>query len=73
MAVPKKRTSKRARDIRRSHDFLVANAATESCPSCGATKERHRVCASCGTYRGKTVFSRVDNDVVSDASATPAE
>jgi large subunit ribosomal protein L32 len=60
MPVPKKRVSRRARDIRRAHDFLVANAATEACPACGAAKQRHHVCPSCGDYRGRKVF--VDND-----------
>ncbi len=60
MAVPKKRTSRSVRNIRRSHDFLVATAAVESCPDCGAPKQRHHVCPSCGTYRGRKIF--VDND-----------
>ena len=61
MAVPKKRTSRSVRNIRRSHDFLVATAAVESCPSCGTHKQRHHVCPSCHTYRGRKIF--VDNDV----------
>ncbi len=60
MAVPKKRTSRRVRDQRRAHDFLVATAAVETCPDCGASKQRHHVCPSCGTYRGRKVFA--DND-----------
>lgn len=60
MAVPKKRTSRSRAGMRRAHDFLILTAATESCPACGATKERHRVCAACGDYRGRKVF--VDND-----------
>jgi len=65
MPVPKKRVSRRVRDQRRAHDFLVASAATEGCPDCGATKLRHHVCPSCGTYRGRKVFA--DND---EATAT---
>ena len=60
MPVPKKRVSRRVRDQRRAHDFLEATAATESCPSCAATKLRHHVCLACGTYRGRKVL--VDND-----------
>lgn len=60
MAVPKKRTSSSRRDKRRAHDALVVTIATESCPDCGAVKQRHRVCPSCGTYRGVKVFA--DND-----------
>ncbi|MCG8590367.1 MAG: 50S ribosomal protein L32 [Proteobacteria bacterium] len=55
MAVPKRRTSKARRDKRRSHDGLKAPAASV-CPSCGATKLPHRVCASCGTYRDRAVI-----------------
>jgi len=56
MAVPKKRTSRRRRDMRRSHDSISYTAAAESCPSCGELKLRHRVCESCGTYRGMQVL-----------------
>ena len=55
MAVPKKRTSRRRRDMRRAHDHLTFTAAVESC-SCGALKLRHRVCEECGTYRGRQVI-----------------
>jgi len=53
MAVPKKRTSRRRRDMRRAHDGLEFTAAVESCDSCGELKLRHRICESCGTYRGR--------------------
>ncbi|HHO53636.1 MAG TPA: 50S ribosomal protein L32 [Deltaproteobacteria bacterium] len=56
MAVPKKRTSRRRRDMRRAHDALQVTAAIESCPDCGEAKLRHRVCESCGTYRGVQVL-----------------
>ena len=56
MAVPKKRTSRRRRDMRRAHDALQYNAAAEACPECGELKLRHRVCESCGTYRGAQVI-----------------
>ena len=52
MAVPKKRTSRRRRGMRRAHDFLVASAATEACPECGELKLRHCACDACGTYTG---------------------
>ena len=72
MVVPKKRTSRRARDIRRAHDHLVVTAAVEVCPSCGASKERHRVCAACGTYRGRQVIA-LRPDVDEGADTTAAE
>ena len=56
MAVPKKRTSRSVRDMRRSHDALEFNAAVESCPQCSEPKLRHRICAACGTYRGRSIL-----------------
>lgn len=67
MPVPKKRSSRSVIGMRRSHDFLVASQATEACPNCGALKQRHRVCAACGTYRGRKVFADVDATPVSEA------
>ena len=55
MAVPKRRTSKAKRDKRRSHDSLTASARS-ICPQCSAPKLPHRVCPSCGSYRGRTVI-----------------
>jgi len=56
MAVPKKKTSKRRRDMRRAHDALKFTAAVEPCDKCGELKQRHHVCAACGTYRGRQVL-----------------
>ena len=55
MAVPKKRTSKSRKNMRRSHHALKYTAASESCPTCGELKLRHHVCDHCGQYRGKQV------------------
>ena len=60
MAVPKKRTSKRRRGMRRSHDAIKFSAAVESCPNCGELHLRHRVCEACGTYRGVQVLKVAD-------------
>lgn len=73
MAVPKKRVSRSVRDIRRSHDFLVATAAIESCPDCGAPKQRHHVCPACGTYRGRKVIDLSDVDVAAENAPSAAE
>ncbi len=56
MAVPKRKTSKRRRDMRRAHDAIQFNAALVRCETCSTWKERHRVCMECGTYRGRKVF-----------------
>jgi large subunit ribosomal protein L32 len=55
MPVPKKRVSRARRDLRRAHDFLTRTYAI-ICPSCGEPVLRHRVCMSCGQYRGKQVI-----------------
>ena len=54
MAVPKRRTSKAKRDKRRSHDSLAPQSRSV-CPQCGGPKLPHRVCPTCGSYRGRTV------------------
>jgi large subunit ribosomal protein L32 len=54
MAVPKRRTSRAKRDKRRAHDRLSAPPRS-TCPQCGDPKPPHRVCANCGTYRGREV------------------
>jgi len=54
MAVPKKKTSKSKRDMRRSHDSLKVPGMAV-CPQCKEPKPSHRVCPSCGTYKGKSV------------------
>lgn len=57
MAVPKKRTSKSVRNMRRAHDFIVQNATVDfQCSNCGALKIKHQVCSACGFYRGKKVL-----------------
>ncbi len=59
MAVPKSRTSKGKRDRRRSHDALP-KPTLSLCPDpeCGAPKLPHRVCPSCGSYKGRTIFEK---------------
>ncbi|MBI2986100.1 MAG: 50S ribosomal protein L32 [Deltaproteobacteria bacterium] len=55
MPVPKRRTSRRKRNQRRSHDALVA-PQWSTCPKCGETLFPHRACARCGYYRGRPVL-----------------
>ncbi len=56
MAVPKKKTSKSRRDMRRSHEALAKNAMME-CPNCGEMMRPHHVCESCGYYNKREVIS----------------
>ncbi len=55
MANPKKRTSQRKRDTRRSHHKLVG-ASPVTCNNCQNPKIRHRVCAHCGYYKGERII-----------------
>jgi large subunit ribosomal protein L32 len=55
MAVPKKRVSKqRKRKRRGAHKAEVPGLSR--CPKCGDSKLPHRVCPSCGTYKGQQVL-----------------
>lgn len=54
MAVPKRKTSKSKRDMRRTH-YKTAAAAVTECPECGEARQPHHACPSCGSYRGRTV------------------
>ena len=56
MAVPKKKTSKSRRNMRRAHDAL-SHVAYNECPNCGELRRPHHVCASCGYYDGREVIS----------------
>lgn len=67
MAVPKKKTSRSRRGMRRAHDAIKFSAAIEYCDNCGEPKLRHRICGECGTYRGRQVVA------VAAAEGTAAE
>lgn len=56
MAVPKRKKSKSStRSRKATHKKPVVRA--KSCPECGAPQVSHRVCASCGYYRGRQVVT----------------
>jgi large subunit ribosomal protein L32 len=55
MAVPKRKTSKSRRDMRRTHKKTAAISIT-TCAQCGEPKRPHHLCLSCGTYKGRTVM-----------------
>jgi large subunit ribosomal protein L32 len=63
MPVPKKKLSKAKTRTRRAHDALTA-PNTSPCPKCGEPKLSHRVCGSCGHYRGRQVFQVQSEDEV---------
>ncbi len=49
MAHPKRRTSKSAKNLRRSHLALNLTKA-QHCPRCGTATKSHCVCENCGHY-----------------------
>ena len=55
MAVPKRRTSRSRKGMRRSHHKLEVRARIR-CAQCNAAMVPHRVCANCGFYRGRNVL-----------------
>jgi len=56
MAVPKKRQSRaRTRRRRAQHDKIAA-PGYGYCSNCGEPKQPHRVCLSCGFYKGRSVI-----------------
>jgi large subunit ribosomal protein L32 len=54
MPNPKRRHSKARRDKRRAQHGVAAPRVNE-CPTCHQPKRPHRVCPTCGTYRGREV------------------
>jgi len=59
MAVPKRKTSKSRRNMRRAHDSLKPSAHAE-CQNCGELKRLHHVCGACGYYDGREVVDSVE-------------
>ncbi len=55
MAVPKRKTSKSKRDMRRSHDHIKMPTVS-FCPQCNEPVLPHHVCIQCGTYRGRSII-----------------
>ena len=56
MALPKRKHSKARRDKSRTHWKLAAPAMTK-CLQCARPVAPHRVCTSCGYYRGRPVIA----------------
>lgn len=57
MANPKRKHSKaRTRKRRSVYYGSLGKPKMMECPNCGNTKLLHRVCPSCGTYRGRQII-----------------
>ncbi|MBO0334435.1 50S ribosomal protein L32 [Sneathiella sp. CAU 1612] len=59
MAVPKRKTTKSKRNMRRAHDALVGTQAQE-CPNCGEMKRSHHICGACGHYGDREILETGD-------------
>ncbi len=68
MAVPKKRTGHSAQGKRRSN-WKATKPTLTKCPNCGQAVLAHTVCTACGTYKGKPVSKKGQQEVVE----TPVE
>lgn len=63
MAVPKRRTSRGRKGLRRgsaAHKRPVRGVG--KCPQCGEIKQPHRVCPKCGYYGGRQVLAVTADD-----------
>ena len=69
MAVPKRRRTSSRRDMRRSQHDKVGAPNLIPCPSCSSPILPHRVCGSCGAYKGKQVLISAEADAESAAAA----
>ncbi|MEZ4381545.1 MAG: 50S ribosomal protein L32 [Nannocystaceae bacterium] len=56
MAVPKKKHSPSRRDMRRANHDKVSAPALVPCSNCQEMVLPHRVCPSCGYYKGREVL-----------------
>lgn len=55
MPVPKRKTSRAVRDSRRGGNNNVKSMTLSECPQCHQPKAPHRVCPTCGYYKGREV------------------
>ena len=61
MAVPKRRASL-ARKRKRRANLALAAPNLDTCPRCLEPKQPHRVCAACGTYKGREVLAMEEEE-----------
>lgn len=60
-AVPKHKVSRHQRGNRRRNQLLRAPDLTR-CKNCGDLMQQHRVCKTCGQYRGRQVLAAKNRD-----------
>lgn len=62
MAVPKRRKSSSKGAMRRANHDKVTPANVTPCPNCSAPMISHRVCSSCGFYKGRSVLNKAADE-----------
>ena len=63
MAVPKKKTSVSRKGLRRAgQHHKLYRKHPYSCSNCGATALPHKICSSCGHYKGKEMVAMAVED-----------
>jgi len=62
MANPTHRHTRSRRDKRRAN-WRIAIPNTVLCPECHEPVLPHRVCTSCGSYRGKRIIEVIEKDI----------
>ena len=61
MANPTSRHSRARRDKRRAN-WKISLPNITVCPECQEPKLPHRVCVSCGTYRGRKILEVIEKE-----------
>ncbi|WP_027122869.1 50S ribosomal protein L32 [Metamycoplasma spumans] len=61
--VPKRKTSKQRKHLRRSHHALTAATLVE-CKQCNQQIIPHQACKYCGFYKGEKVLKNALNDKI---------
>lgn len=56
MAVPKRKHSQARKNKRRSNVWKLDAPSFSRCTQCNELKVPHRVCGSCGYYKGREVI-----------------
>jgi large subunit ribosomal protein L32 len=58
VAVPKRRKTSSKRDMRRANHDKITRPNIVPCANCSAPMVPHRVCPSCGQYKGREVVAQ---------------
>lgn len=57
MGVPKRKPSRSRQRMRRAYNSVLTLPELSTCPQCAAPRLTHRVCPSCGFYKGRQVLT----------------